>query len=99
VIAIGAPLLGLAAAFQIFDGVQTAATGALRGLGHTKAPMFLNMFGYWLFGLPLGYYLCFWRGLGIFGVWIGLTISLILIASLIVLEWKKESVRIQEKRV
>jgi len=97
VIAIGAPLLGLAAAFQIFDGVQTAATGALRGLGHTKAPMFLNMFGYWLFGLPLGYYLCFWRGFGIFGVWIGLTISLILIASLIVLEWKKESVQAQKK--
>ena len=97
VIAIGVPLLGLAAAFQIFDGVQTAATGALRGLGHTKAPMVLNMIGYWLFGLPLGYYLCFGCGSGIFGVWIGLTISLILIASLIVLEWRKESRRAQKK--
>jgi MATE family multidrug resistance protein len=93
VIAIGAPLLGLAAAFQIFDGVQTAATGALRGLGHTKAPMILNMVGYWVFGLPLGYYLCFQRKFGVFGVWIGLTVALILIASLIVLEWKKESAR------
>ena len=97
VIAIGAPLLGLAAAFQVFDGVQTAATGSLRGLGHTKAPMFLNMFGYWLLGLPIGYYLCFRRGLGIFGVWIGLTVALILIASLIVLEWKKESVQAQRR--
>jgi MATE family multidrug resistance protein len=90
VIAIGAPLLGLAAAFQIFDGVQTAATGALRGLGLTTAPMILNMLGYWVFGLPLGYYLCFQKRLGVFGVWIGLTIALILIASLIVMEWKKE---------
>lgn len=97
VVAIGAPLLGLAAAFQIFDGVQTAATGALRGLGHTKAPMILNMFGYWLFGLPLGYYLCFGRGLGVFGVWLGLTVALILIASLIVLEWKKESGQAEKK--
>jgi multidrug resistance protein, MATE family len=93
VIAIGAPLLGLAAAFQIFDGVQTAATGALRGLGHTKAPMILNMFGYWLFGLPLGYYLCFREKFGVFGVWIGLTLALIIIASLIVLEWRKESAK------
>jgi len=91
VVAIGAPLLGLAAAFQIFDGIQTAATGALRGLGHTKAPMVLNMLGYWLFGLPLGYYLCFHAKLGVFGVWIGLTLSLVSIASLILLEWKKES--------
>lgn len=93
VIAIGAPLLGLAATFQIFDGVQTAATGALRGLGHTKAPMVLNMVGYWVFGLPLGYYLCFREKFGVFGVWIGLTLALIIIASLILLEWKKESAR------
>jgi MATE family multidrug resistance protein len=93
VMAIGAPLLALAAAFQVFDGVQTAATGALRGLGHTKGPMVLNLVGYWVIGLPLGYVLCFRGGLGIFGVWIGLTISLVFIASLMLLEWRKLSAR------
>jgi MATE family multidrug resistance protein len=93
VLAIGVPLLALAAAFQIFDGIQTATTGALRGLGHTKAPMVLNFVGYWLFGLPLGYYLCFRARLGVFGVWIGLTVALVFIATLVLLEWRKESLR------
>ena len=93
VLAIGVPLLALAAAFQIFDGVQTATTGALRGLGHTKAPMVVNFVGYWILGLPLGYWLCFTGKLGVFGVWIGLTIALVFIATLVLLEWKRKSSR------
>ena len=98
VMAIGVPLLALAAAFQIFDGIQTAATGALRGLGHTEAPMVLNLVGYWLFGLPLGYFLCFHAKLGIYGVWIGLTIALVLIASLILMEWRRKSAQFKKQK-
>src|SRR5271154_853021 len=91
VLAIGIPLLALAAAFQVFDGIQTATTGSLRGLGHTKEPMLINLIGYWVLGLPLGYFLCFHARLGVFGVWIGLTISLVFIASLVLLEWARKS--------
>ncbi len=91
VLAIGIPLLALAAAFQIFDGIQTAALGSLRGLGHTTGPMIFNLVGYWVIGLPLGYWLCFHWNLGVFGVWIGLTIALVFVASLILWEWKSKS--------
>jgi MATE family multidrug resistance protein len=94
VIASGMPLLALAAAFQIFDGAQTVATGALRGLGETRMPMFANLIGYWLFGLPLGYFLCFHLDWGIRGIWTGLTAALIAVACLITVRWSRASYRI-----
>jgi multidrug resistance protein, MATE family len=91
VVVLGTRLLMLAAAFQIFDGIQTVATGALRGAGETRQPMFVNLGGYWFFGLPLGYALCFHAQRGVFGIWIGLTISLIVIALYLLWEWAKRS--------
>jgi MATE family multidrug resistance protein len=91
VVALGVQLLALAAAFQIFDGLQAVATGALRGLGETRQPMLVNLAGYWCLGLPLGYALCFHWGLGIAGIWMGLTIALIVIALYVVLVWWRES--------
>ena len=87
VVTLGTRLLVLAAAFQVFDGIQTVATGALRGAGETRQPMLVNLGGYWLFGLPLGYVLCFHGNRGIFGIWIGLTISLIVIAVYLLWQW------------
>ncbi len=94
VLAVGPGLLGLAAAFQIFDGIQTVSTGALRGLGETRVPMFANLLGYWVLGLPLGFSLCFWLKWGIYGMWIGLTLALIVIASLLIVRWRRDSARV-----
>ena len=94
VVETGVPLLALAAAFQIFDGIQTISTGALRGLGETRVPMWANFAGYWIFGLPLGYVLCFWHKQGIFGLWTGLTLALILIALILLLQWWRDSARL-----
>jgi MATE family multidrug resistance protein len=91
VLAVGPSLLWIAAAFQIFDGVQTVCTGALRGLGETRAPMFANFVGYWILGLPLGLILCFILKRGIYGMWIGLTLALIVISTILLLRWRKES--------
>ena len=55
-------------------------TGALRGLGETRAPMLANLVGYWVLGLPLGFFLCFGLKWGIYGLWIGLTLALVVIA-------------------
>jgi len=80
-------LLVVAAFFQLFDGVQTVTTGALRGTGDTRTPMFCHLVGYWALGLPLGYYLCFNRGYGAVGIWAGLSAGLILIGIVMLSAW------------
>ena len=87
VINAGATLLLVAAVFQLFDGLQVVATGALRGAGNTRVPMLTNFAGYWLIGLPLGAFLCFKSRLGALGMWIGLCVALILIGSTLVSVW------------
>ena len=56
----------------LFDGLQVVATGALRGAADTRTPMLANLAGHWVLGLPLGYALCFWFGVGVIGLWVGL---------------------------
>lgn len=95
VLAVGPGLLALAAAFQVFDGIQTIATGSLRGLGETRIPMLANLVGYWILGLPLGFFLCFALHWGIYGLWIGLTLALIVISMWLILRWRRDSARLQ----
>jgi MATE family multidrug resistance protein len=94
VLRIGVGLLAIAALFQLFDGIQTVATGVLRGLGNTRTPMLMNLAGYWFFGLPLGYVLCFRYHQGIYGLWIGLSLALIAIAVYLLWSWESHSRRL-----
>jgi MATE family multidrug resistance protein len=82
-------LLAAGAAFQLFDGIQTVATGALRGAGDTRTPMFCHFTAYWIIGLPLGYWLCFSRGWGALGLWSGLSLALILIGIVLLFAWRR----------
>ena len=93
VLATGAVLLAVAAVFQLFDGFQVVATGALRGAGDTRTPMLANLFGHWFIGLPIGYFLGLHLGWGASGVWIGLCIGLILVGAYLAWVW---SVRVHE---
>src|SRR5258708_16976002 len=81
-------LLAAGAAFQLFDGIQTVATGALRGAGDTRTPMFCHFTAYWIIGLPLGACLCFHRGWGSFGLWAGLSLALILLGIVLLFAWR-----------
>jgi MATE family multidrug resistance protein len=82
-------LLAAGAAFQLFDGIQTVATGALRGAGDTRTPMLCHFTAYWVIGLPLGSWLCFRRGWGAFGLWAGLSLALILIGIVLLFAWRR----------
>ena len=83
-------LLAVAAAFQLFDGIQIVATGALRGAGDTRTPMVCHMVCYWFFGLPLGYALCFGLGWGAVGLWAGLCVALISIGCVLLVAWRRK---------
>jgi MATE family multidrug resistance protein len=89
VIAIGASLLMIGAVFQMFDGLQGVATGVLRGLGDTRTPMLWNLAGHWFIGLPLGYTLCFITGLGVTGLWWGLSAGLIICGIALLVVWSR----------
>ena len=93
VIRIGSSLLLVAAAFQLFDGVQVVTTGALRGSGDTRTPMLANLGAYWFLGLPLAFVLAFEFKWGALGVWLGLCLGLIMIGSGLLLVWHKRKLR------
>lgn len=90
VIDVGAGLLLVAAAFQLFDGIQVVTTGALRGAGDTKTAMFANLIAYWLIGIPLGSFLCFHLGWGALGIWLGLCAGLIIVGSTLLTVWRRK---------
>jgi len=89
VIASAAILLPIAGVFQIFDGLQVVAAGALRGVGDTRMPMLLNLVGFWLVGLPVSLWLGFGLGWGPQGVWWGLAIGIGMVAVLLTLRVRR----------
>lgn len=95
VVGIAASLLAIAACFQLFDGLQAVAGGALRGLGDTRTPMLCNGIAHWLVGLPLGYALAFPLGLGILGLWVGLATGLIIAGLVLLLAWARAARALQ----
>jgi MATE family multidrug resistance protein len=84
-----ATLLVIAGLFQLADGVQVVAAGALRGLRDTRAPMLFAALGYWGIGLPVGLLLGFPLGLGATGIWIGLAAGLAVVAALLLRRWRR----------
>jgi MATE family, multidrug efflux pump len=76
-------LLLIAAVFQVFDGMQVIAAGALRGYKDTMVPMALAGFGYWAAGFGGGWLLAFPLGYGAVGLWWGLALGLAVVAILL----------------
>jgi MATE family multidrug resistance protein len=76
----GTKLLFWIACFQLFDGAQVTLSGILRGLSVTRPSSIAIFIGYWIIGLPLGYFLAFKLKMEAQGFWIGLAISLAVVA-------------------
>ncbi|MFM5923432.1 MAG: MATE family efflux transporter [Novosphingobium sp.] len=79
--------LAIAAAFQLFDGIQAVLAGSLRGLQDTRVPMVLAVAGYWLIGFSTSVWLGFFTPLAGMGVWTGLAVGLVVVAALLLRRW------------
>ncbi len=75
VVASAATLLAVAAAFQLSDGLQAVASGALRGAGDTRVTFIIHLVSHWAIGMPCVVWLA--RRWGPTGVWWGLTLGLV----------------------
>jgi multidrug resistance protein, MATE family len=91
VIATAGSLMIVAAAFQLFDGLQGVSTGAMRGAGDTHTPMVCNLVAHWCIGLPIGYLLCFGAGFGVVGLWSGLALGLAAAGICLLTAWTRKA--------
>ena len=85
VLAVAAALIPLAGVFQVFDGLQAVSSGILRGVGDTRAPMLINLLGFWLIGVPVSLLLAFRAGAGPEGLWWGLVAGLAAVGATVAL--------------
>ncbi len=91
VISSASMLLIVAGFFQIFDGLQTVALGALRGVADVKIPMYGSFVAYILLSLPIGYFCAITLCLGPIGIWIGFLSGLFFAAITFLLRFNKLS--------
>ena len=91
VIKIAAQLLIIAGFFQLFDGTQVVGLGVLRGIGDVNIPTFITFLAYWVIGIPIGYLLGFKLGLGVNGIWYGLTLGLLSASILLFLRFQNKT--------
>ena len=86
ILATGAALLAIAAAFQVMDGAQVLSLGMLRGVQDTRVPMIMAAASYWIVGITASFILGFTLGYGGAGIWWGLVMGLTLAA--VLLSWR-----------
>jgi multidrug resistance protein, MATE family len=86
VVAIALRLFMIAALFQVFDGLQAVAAGALRGYRDTAIPMLLAALGYWGLGFAGSWVLAFPLGYGAVGLWWGIAFGTAAVA--VLLSWR-----------
>ncbi len=83
VIPIAANLFIIAGFFQLFDGAQVIGLGVLRGFGDVKVPTIIAFLSYWIIGIPLAYVLAMHTPMGVYGIWVALSVSLVLGSSML----------------
>lgn len=90
-------LMVVAAVFQILDGMQAVLLGALMGLQDVKVPTWITFVAYWVIAFPLSYILAIPVGLGVLGVWVGLSIGLVFSSLVLYLRYARKTKRLTQR--
>jgi MATE family multidrug resistance protein len=90
-----AQIMPIVALFQVFDGMSALTSGIMRARGQQSIGALLNLLGYYILGIPIGIWLAFNWGMGLEGLWIGLSLALIVVAGVgfwlaLTADWEKE---------
>jgi MATE family multidrug resistance protein len=93
-LAVALVIIPIGALFQVVDGLQTSAIGALRGLKDTHFPMVICFIGYWVIGFGAGFILTFPLELGARGIWLGIFVGLVASGVLLTLRFQTLSHRL-----
>jgi len=95
VVALVAQIMPIVALFQVFDGMSALTSGIMRARGQQSIGALLNLLGYYILGIPIGIWLAFNWNMGLEGLWIGLSLALIVVAGVgfwlaLTADWEKE---------
>jgi len=99
VIRVAAGFMLIASVFQLFDGIQVVAVGALRGVSDVNKPAIIAFAAHWLISLPIGYYLSQVLQIGAYGVWIGFLSGLFVASVLFILRFERVSKRMLQEQL
>ncbi|KAJ2393012.1 hypothetical protein H4S02_000455 [Coemansia sp. RSA 2611] len=96
------PLVPLLVIVVTFDTLSSVLTGILRGQGRQGVAATIRVISLYVVGVPLAYALCFPLGLGLYGLWVGLTVGFVVICAaegwlVLVSDWHAEVKRSIER--
>ncbi|KAG1884438.1 mate-domain-containing protein [Suillus subluteus] len=102
VVTLVASVLPVVAMYQVFDGIAAVTSGVLRAQGKQLVGALLNLSGYYVIGIPFGVWLTFKMGMGLVGLWVGLTVSLVYCSVwgtylCIATDWQKEVKKVSDR--
>ena len=84
--AVAVSILPVVAAYQAADGLRVVSAGCLRGVGRLNAALVSDVVGFWILGIPIGYYLALPMGMDALGIWLGFAFGVIAVMTPI--SWK-----------
>ncbi|THU97469.1 MATE efflux family protein [Dendrothele bispora CBS 962.96] len=103
VVSLVASIIPLLAMFQVFDANAAITSGILRARGKQIMGAVLNISAYYVLGIPFGIFLAFKRTMGLTGLWLGLTVALVICAVVGTVlcvwtpDWEKEVEKVMER--